>query len=247
MLKLSRVPVVGSCINLTLSFIDNQGKYYVPADVCYTFLAQNSDKQTWSVVSECQEVSVTPASVIHLTIDSSKNVIVDGTTLVRKLVVTWQARLYGEVQTFIEEVDFSISPQPVIVNSQTVIPRPSLEGSVVVAAGKITFNTPVTSFIFSVDGVEVSVASDTAMTEYVFDSSELVVGDHAWEITSIQALRSDVEFPETVSGNFTIAEPPAVLATNVILDNPESQSLNNTSSLSATLTDLVAAVRLLSS
>jgi len=114
MIRLNYNPIQGSALSVNLSFRDQQGKYYVPLMVTYTFLALNTDKETWSVVGDYYKKPLTPASIINLVIPSLDNV--EGTTLQRKVIVNWKTTLDGAVTDFVDEINFEMQPMPTITN-----------------------------------------------------------------------------------------------------------------------------------
>lgn len=114
MIRLNYNPIQGSALSVNLSFRDQQGKYYVPLMVTYTFLALNTDKETWSVVGDYYKKPLTPASIINLVIPSLDNI--EGTTLQRKVIVNWKTTLDGAVTDFVDEINFEMQPMPTITN-----------------------------------------------------------------------------------------------------------------------------------
>lgn len=155
MIELRNNPVEGSSLKLGLSFKDPLGKYYIPVYVTYTFLALNSDEESWSVVDNLYEVSLAPQSTISLVIPNVKTI--TETTLRRKVVIKYQAFIDNQYCDFVDEVNFTIQPKPYIVGPEPVPPEPEIyiqvlscdliAGSLITAplepVFKMTLNMPV--------------------------------------------------------------------------------------------------------
>ena len=112
MIKLRNNPIEGSSVRLNLSFREATGTYYIPVKVNYTFLALNSDEESWSVVGDYYKKPLTPASVITLVIPDVQKI--QDTTLQRKVIVEYQAFLNNGYVDFIDEIQFEIQPMPTI-------------------------------------------------------------------------------------------------------------------------------------
>ena len=122
MIQLRNNPIEGSSVKLGLSFRDSLGKYYIPVYVTYTFLALNNDNESWSVVDDLYKVPLTPASTINLLISNIKTI--TNTTLERKVVINYQAYIDNEYADFVDEINFTIQPQPTISGSVPTPPEP---------------------------------------------------------------------------------------------------------------------------
>jgi hypothetical protein len=112
MIRLRNNPIEGSSVRLNLSFREATGTYYIPVKVNYTFLALNSDEESWSVVGDYYKKPLTPASVITLVIPDVQKI--QDTTLQRKVIVEYQAFLNNGYVDFIDEIQFEIQPMPTI-------------------------------------------------------------------------------------------------------------------------------------
>ena len=156
MIELRNNPIEGSSLKLGLSFRDPLGKYYVPVYVNYTLLALHDDNESWDVVDNLYNVSLTPQSTISLVISNMK--VITGTTMRRKLIIKYQAFIDNQYADFVDEVNFTIQPQPTVnYDPQPTPPEPEIyilvtdcsliTGSLVTAPlepnFKVSFNMPV--------------------------------------------------------------------------------------------------------
>jgi len=114
MIRLNKNPVEGSAVKINVSFRDSFGAYYVPSELTYTFLALNSDEESWSVIDDYYKVSVTPESSVNITIPDVKTI--TNTKLQRRIILEWSGYVDGEYTDFKDEVEFSIDPMPYISN-----------------------------------------------------------------------------------------------------------------------------------
>jgi len=112
MIKLRNNPVEGSCVKLSLSFRDPLGNFYVPSSVCYTILALNNDEESWTVVDNVYRKEIEPSSSVVLVTPPSN--IVEGTTLVRKIIIYWTSLFDNAVSDFVDEVNYEVQPLPYV-------------------------------------------------------------------------------------------------------------------------------------
>ena len=129
MIELRNNPIEGSSVKLALNFKDPLGKYYIPISVNYTFLALNSNDEDWDVVDNLYEIPLDPASMVSLIIPNVK--IITGTTLRRKIIIKYQAFIDNEYVDFVDEVNFTIQPQPTIKYEPGPGPEPEIYVKVV--------------------------------------------------------------------------------------------------------------------
>ena len=115
MIRLNKNPVEGSAVRINVSFRDSFGAYYVPSELTYTLLALNSDKESWSVVSDYYKVPINPESSVNITIP--KISLITGTELQRKIIVEWSGYVDGEYTDFVDEVNFDVQPRPYITDA----------------------------------------------------------------------------------------------------------------------------------
>lgn len=141
MIRLNHNPFAGSSLNLSLSFRDSHGEFYVPLTVCYSFLALNCDQETWQVLGGCNRTPIQPASQISLIIPNLKDV--TGTTLRRKVLVFWQTLIDGQITDFTDEVSFDIQPLPVLSNCPEEPPAPTVYLQIV--EGEFLSGTPLSA------------------------------------------------------------------------------------------------------
>lgn len=124
MIELRNNPIEGSSVKLALNFKDPLGKYYIPISVNYTFLALNSNDEDWDVVDDLYEIPLDPASMISLVIPKIQTI--TGTTLRRKIIIKYQAFIDNEYVDFVDEVNFTIQPQPTIKYEPGPGPEPEI-------------------------------------------------------------------------------------------------------------------------
>ena len=124
MIRLNNTPNEGSTVKVNLGFRDSAGQYYIPAKIQYTLLALNNDKESWSVVDDIYEKSLSPASSVTLTIPNVSTV--EGTTLQRKIMVYWDAFVDNEYNSFTDEITFDIAPRPFVPNPPAPQPEPPI-------------------------------------------------------------------------------------------------------------------------
>ena len=123
MIRLNNTPNEGSTVKVNLGFRDSSGQYYIPAKITYTFLALNSDKESWSIVDDTYLKPLTPSSHVMLTIPNVKTI--TGTTLSRKVMVYWDAFVDNEYSSFTDEITFDIAPKPFVPDEPVNPPLPS--------------------------------------------------------------------------------------------------------------------------
>ena len=114
MIRLNKNPVEGSAVKINISFRDSFGAYYVPSELTYTYLALNSDKESWSVIEDYYKKPLVAESSVNLMIPDTK--IIEGKTLTRKIIVEWSGYVDGEYTDFKDEINFDIDPMPYISN-----------------------------------------------------------------------------------------------------------------------------------
>lgn len=141
MIRLNHNPFAGSSLNLSLSFRDSHGEFYVPLTLCYSFLALNCDQETWKVLGGRNKTPIQPASQVNLVIPNLKDV--TGTTLRRKVLVFWQTLIDGQITDFTDEVSFDIQPLPVLSNCPEESPAPKIYLQIV--EGEFLSGTPVSA------------------------------------------------------------------------------------------------------
>lgn len=124
MIRLNNTPNEGSTVKVNLGFRDSAGQYYIPAKIQYTLLALNNDKESWSVVDNIYQKSLTPASSVVLTIPNVQTI--EGTTLQRKVMIYWDAFVDNEYNSFVDEITFDIAPKPYIPNPPSPQPQPTI-------------------------------------------------------------------------------------------------------------------------
>jgi hypothetical protein len=122
---LSRNPVQGGSVVVRVSFRDEAGQSYVPVrdTCCYVLLAQNVDKETWSVVKNW--VPVPSASVVDIVIQGEGLELLPGCTLKRRIVLQWVYLRGGEDVVGRDMVDFEVSALPVSNPPLGLPPLPS--------------------------------------------------------------------------------------------------------------------------
>lgn len=124
MIRLNNTPQEGSTVKVNLGFRDSAGQYYIPTKVQYTLLALNNDKESWSVVDDIYQKSLTPASSVVLTIPNVQTI--EGTTLQRKVMIYWDAFVDNEYNSFTDEITFDIAPKPFVPNPPSPQPEPQI-------------------------------------------------------------------------------------------------------------------------
>lgn len=171
MIRLNNTPNEGSTVKVNLGFRDSAGQYYIPAKIQYTLLALNNDKESWSVVDDIYEKSLSPASSVTLTIPNLK--IVEGTTLQRKIMIYWDAFVDNEYNSFTDEITFDVAPRPFVPNPPAPQPEPPVYvniNSVSLQIGTLTATPVMPVFLFKTN---LPVKIDTAVAniktgDYVF-------------------------------------------------------------------------------
>jgi hypothetical protein len=110
---LGKNPIQGGSVVVRVSFRDESGQEYVPVDGSgfYALLAQNNDKETWSVVRPWGPVRA--ASVVDIVIQGQDLELLSGCTLKRRIVLEWRYLRGGEEILGKESLDFEVSPLPV--------------------------------------------------------------------------------------------------------------------------------------
>lgn len=124
MIRLNNTPQEGSTVKVNLGFRDSAGQYYIPTKIQYTLLALNNDKESWSVVDDIYQKSLTPASSVVLTIPNVQTI--EGTTLQRKVMIYWDAFVDNEYNSFTDEITFDIAPKPFVPNPPSPQPEPQI-------------------------------------------------------------------------------------------------------------------------
>ena len=114
MIVLKNNPIEGSTVTLNIQFRDPTGIYYIPISIKYTLLALNSDEESWSVVDGYYKVPLEAASSVALSLPNIETI--SGTTLKRKVLIEYQAFLNNKYEEFVDEINFDITPKPVISN-----------------------------------------------------------------------------------------------------------------------------------
>jgi hypothetical protein len=110
---LGKNPVQGGSVAVRVSFKDEAGQAYVPvADTCfYALLAQNKDKETWSVVK--QWVTAPSASVVDIVFQGQDLELLPNCTLKRRILIQWKYLRNGEDTVGRDTMDFELAPLPV--------------------------------------------------------------------------------------------------------------------------------------
>ena len=218
MIQLRNNPIEGSSVKLGLSFRDTLGKYYIPESVSYTFLALNNDKESWSVVDDIYCTPLEPASVISLTIPNLR--VIEGTTLERKVVINYQAFVDYEYTNFVDEINFTLQPQPTISNEPPgpIVPQVyvrvrdiSLQiGSLVSAPVAPVFIAAMNMPVFANEGhySVIDTFGQTVECEITVDSTNTLI-----TITPIVELQYQshytlrIEDLTSINGNYAMKQP----------------------------------------
>ena len=228
MIELRNNPIEGSSVKLALNFKDPLGKYYIPISVNYTFLALNSNDEDWDVVDNLYEIPLDPASMVSLIIPNLQ--IITGTTLRRKIIIKYQAFIDNEYVDFVDEVNFTIQPQPTIKYDPTPGPGPSPEiyvkvvfcdlvaGSLITAplepVFKMRLNMPVVLDTAEFKVVNKDVIEDDILCTTTIDMTNTLLNiapnksldthtNYMLKVTGLKSKVGDYELQEPFTCNFT--------------------------------------------